>query len=122
AVFARNPDAVAVVESALVFEVERDARARGESEGVLADWRLRFDRVIVVTAPTELTIARYVAKIVAAGGDAVAARADALLRLDKQIPDAEKAARADYVLDNSGDLDRLRRQTDAVWQRLRHYS
>jgi len=122
AVFARNPDAVAVVESALVFEVERDARARGESEGVLADWRRRFDKIIVVTAPAELKIARYVAKIVASGGAATTARIDALLRLDKQISDAEKAAGADYVLDNSGDLDRLRRQTDAVWQRLRHYS
>lgn len=34
-VFARDPAAVAVVESALIFEVERDARARGESETVL---------------------------------------------------------------------------------------
>jgi len=31
-----NPSAVAVVESALIFEVERDARARGESETVLS--------------------------------------------------------------------------------------
>jgi hypothetical protein len=29
-VFKRDPAAVAVVESALIFEVERDARARGE--------------------------------------------------------------------------------------------
>jgi dephospho-CoA kinase len=38
-VFARDPAAVAVVESALIFEVERDARARGEQGHVLADWR-----------------------------------------------------------------------------------
>ena len=31
-VFARDPAAVAVVESALIFEVERDARARGEQK------------------------------------------------------------------------------------------
>ena len=47
------PTAVAVIESALIFEVERDARARGETESVLADWRRRIDRVIVVTAPDE---------------------------------------------------------------------
>ena len=63
AVFARDPAAVAVVESALIFEVERDARARGESEGVLADWRNRFDRILVLTAPDELKIARYVDRL-----------------------------------------------------------
>src|SRR4051794_20423802 len=40
-VFARDPAAVAVVESALIFEVERDARARGERDGILANWRDR---------------------------------------------------------------------------------
>ena len=62
-VFARDPAAVAVVESALIFEVERDARARGESEGTLADWRNRFDRILVLTAPDDVKIARYVARL-----------------------------------------------------------
>ena len=62
-VFARDPAAVAVVESALIFEVERDARARGEQETVLADWRRRIERIVVVTAPDEVKIARYVARI-----------------------------------------------------------
>src|SRR6516164_3688435 len=48
---ARDPSTIAVVESALIFEVERDARVRGETEGVLSDWRNRFDRIIVLTAP-----------------------------------------------------------------------
>ncbi|MGB6688246.1 MAG: dephospho-CoA kinase, partial [Terracidiphilus sp.] len=117
-VFARDPAAVAVVESALVFEVERDARARGETEGVLADWRRRFDRVIVVTAPDELKIARYAAKVSPASEGRPAAEADARARLAMQIPDAEKTACADFVLDNSGDLAHLRRATEAVWWRL----
>jgi dephospho-CoA kinase len=50
-VFARNPAAVAVIESALIFEVERDARLRGVQEGVMADWRRRLDRIVVLTAP-----------------------------------------------------------------------
>ncbi len=66
-VFARDPYAVAVIESALIFEVVRDARARGEKESVLADWRRRIDRVIVVTAPDELKIARYAARVDPAG-------------------------------------------------------
>src|SRR5208282_4876647 len=58
-VAAREPNAIAVVESALIFEVVRDARGRGEQDSALADWRRRIDRIIVVTAPDELKIARY---------------------------------------------------------------
>ena len=53
------PAAVAVLESALIFEVERDALARGEKDSVLADWRRRMDRVVVVTVPDEVKIQRY---------------------------------------------------------------
>ena len=117
--FARDASAVAVVESALIFEVERDARARGEKESVLADWRRRIDRVVVVTAPDELKIARYAARVSLGGADRQAAEADARLRLRHQIPDAEKAGRADFVLDNTGDEAALRAQVEALWVKLK---
>ena len=116
-VCARNPKAIAVVESALIFEVERAARLRGESEGVLAYWRRRFDRVIVVTAPDQVKIARYVARISPSGWDERAAE-DARSRLAKQLSDAVKISRADFVLDNAGDPAELRAQIDAVWRQL----
>jgi dephospho-CoA kinase len=118
-VFSRDPAAVAVVESALIFEVERDARARGEKESVLADWRRRIDRIVVVTAPEELKIARYAARISPTGAGRAAAEADARIRLAHQIPDTEKAARADYVLDNTGDEAAPRAQVEALWERLK---
>jgi dephospho-CoA kinase len=118
-VFRRNPAAVAVVESALIFEVERDARLRGEQESVLADWRRRFDRVVVVTAPEELKIARYAARVSADGPGREAAAADAGVRLKHQIPDAQKVARADYVLENTADQAALRTQVVELWQRLK---
>lgn len=117
-VFARDPAAVAVVESALIFEVVRDARARGLQEGVLTHWRRRIDRIIVVTAPDEVKIARYVARVCPTGAGHEAAEADARLRLAHQIPDAAKAARADYVLENAGDKAALRIQVEELWQSL----
>ena len=116
-VCARNPKAVAVVESALIFEVERAARLRGESEGVLAYWRRRFDRVIVVIAPDDVKIARYVARVSPSGWDEKIA-ADAQSRLSKQLSDAVKVSRADFVLENNGDLAGLRGQVEAVWRQL----
>ncbi len=127
-VFARDPAAVAVLESALIFEVARDAIARGDRNSVLTNWRRRIDRVIVVQAPDELKIARYAARVTpnaansnapvanAVGLDAI--KADARNRLAHQVPDAEKAAQADYVLDNSGDIAALRAQVEALWPRL----
>jgi dephospho-CoA kinase len=123
-VFKRDPAAVTVVESALIFEVERDARHRGDPESVTADWRRRFDRVVVVTAPDEVKIARYAARLSPVGGSPDGARreaaeADARQRLKFQIPDAEKAARADFVLENTGNLESLSAQVVELWQRLR---
>jgi dephospho-CoA kinase len=54
-VFARDPHAVVVIESALVFEAE--------AWGTVPNWRLRFDRVILVTAPDDLKIQRFLARI-----------------------------------------------------------
>ncbi len=117
-IFARDPAAVAVVESALIFEVERDARARGEQESVLADWRRRFDRVVVVTAPDNVKIARYAARVSPEISGRAAAEADARARLARQIPDSEKTARADYLLENTGDKAALLAQVHTLWQRL----
>lgn len=121
-VFAHDPAAVAVIESALIFEVERDARARGENETLLADWKRRIDRVVVITAPDELKIARYAARVSPSPAGRAIAQEDARVRLAHQIPDAEKISRADYVLDNTGDEATLRVQVEALWQQLKSES
>ncbi|MDR3737623.1 MAG: dephospho-CoA kinase [Terracidiphilus sp.] len=116
--FARDPAAVAVIVSALIFEVERDARARGERDNVLADWRRRMDRVVVVTAPEDLRIDRYIARLGIPSASRAAAEADARSRIAHQVPDALKIARADYVLENSGDESALAAQVRTLWSRL----
>lgn len=118
-VFARNPAAVAVIVSALIFEVERDARARGELDSILSDWRRRIDRVVVVTAPDETKVARFVGRLGLSGEERAKAEADARARLAHQVPDTVKAARADYLIENTGDKDMLRARVEEVWRALK---
>jgi dephospho-CoA kinase len=75
--------------------------------------------VVVVTAPDELKVARYAARISQDGAPRETAAADARTRLKHQIPDAEKTARADYVLENTGDLAALHAQVVELWMRLK---
>src|ERR1700679_3039836 len=96
-IFARDPYAVVIVESALIFETSygETKRAEGSSEGVAnstdrARWASRFDRIILVTAPEEVKIARFVARS-GAGAEMTPARraeleAEAQRRLAQQIP------------------------------------
>ncbi len=116
-IFQRNHEAIVVVESALIFEVERDARQRGESEGILSYWRRRFDRIVLVTASDELKIARFVERRSPGKWDEQVA-ADARSRLSQQIGDEQKASRADFVIENNGSVLELRQRVDAVWKQL----
>jgi dephospho-CoA kinase len=120
--FEREPAAVAVVVSALIFEVERDAREGGEATAAYADLRRRIDRIVLVTAPEDQKIARFVARTDPSGVDREKAIKDARSRLAYQMPDSAKIARADYVIENNGDIAALRIQVEALWPRLREES
>jgi dephospho-CoA kinase len=48
-----------------------------------------------------------------------AAEADARSRLAHQVPDDLKAARADFLLENTGDVASLRAQVEDLWRRLK---
>ncbi|MCB9528501.1 MAG: dephospho-CoA kinase [Myxococcales bacterium] len=71
----------------------------------------QFRPLVVVTATPEVQRARLIERD---GLDPAAADA----RLAAQMPVAEKARRADHVIDNSGPLAETEAQVDALWQRL----
>lgn len=112
----REPNAVVLVESALLFET----RHGGSSD---RGWSDRFDRLILVRASEARKIARYVDRIAAGAGiatDRVAQlEAEARRRLDQQGSDESKAELVDYVLTNDGDLHELEWQVDRLWPLLR---
>jgi dephospho-CoA kinase len=130
AIFHKDRRAIVMVESALIFETKytetkysetKDGEAiyAGAQRAEQAHWHSRFDRIILVTAPEEVKIARFVAR--AAAGEAITAErrtkleAEARSRLAQQIPDERKSALCDYVLTNGGPLTELEWQVDQLW-------
>jgi dephospho-CoA kinase len=109
-IFAADPGRVAIVESALIFEVEKWGTAPG--------WAQRFDKLILVTVPDEVKIARFVARMVTRDG----AEADARARIAAQIPDKEKVGRCDYVIDNTGSLETTRAVVEKIYEDLVRFS
>jgi dephospho-CoA kinase len=111
-----EPEAIVVVESALIFEVERDNTAPG--------WTDRFDKLVLVTAPEEIKISRYLARLEATTGQSLApeqrekAIAEARQRMAMQISDDEKAKRCDYVIENKSTLEDLQSQVQVIWSSL----
>lgn len=110
----REPDAVVVLESALIFETRH-----GGAEGL----RRRFDRIILVRASENVKIARFVERASRGGSLTAEERpeleADARRRLAQQLPDDWKAERSDYVIVNDGTREHLIAQVDALWPVLR---
>ena len=116
AIFAKDPDAVAIVESALIFEADRQGSAPG--------WSRRFDKIILVTAPVEMRLARYVDRLARLPGAPPRQQleADARSRVAAQIPDEEKIPLADFVIHNDGSSEELRAQTEHIFAQLAHAS
>ena len=83
---------------ALLFEIPLLFETRGENG---------FDKVIVVSAPAEIQNARVLQR--------PGMTADKLAQLlARQMPDAEKRERADFVIDTGGSIAQTREQVGAI--------
>ncbi len=113
----RDPGAVVVVESALIFETRH-----GGNEAGKGGWRGRFDRLVLVVAPDELKIERFARRAAAERSlspvEAEELRAEARRRLGQQMRDEEKAPICDYVLRNEGSVADLQVEVDELWRVL----
>lgn len=75
-------------------------------------WHTDFDMCVAVIAPTETVIKRVVER------DGIAAEQVQQI-LAVQLDMAEKARLADWVIDNSGSIDKVAEQVDALAQHLK---
>ena len=100
AVGLENPQAVAIVEAALILE---------------AGAASHFDRLIVVTCDPEQRAARFAARQKI---DLESARKEVARRMAAQLPDSEKVKAAHYTIDNSGTLEATRQQVEQLWGKL----
>lgn len=113
-----QPEAVAIYETALLFEASRAAGTW--------DWQRRFDRRILVIAPEAIRIARYVERMggpaadqaTRAGLDQAALEQEARRRMAAQMTDEEKMRLSDTVIRNDGSMEEVTRQTEAVYREL----
>jgi dephospho-CoA kinase len=97
----KDPKAITIVEAALLVE---------------AGARSHFDKLIMVTCGFEQKVERFGSRLKMAQETA---RAEVGRRMAAQLPDEEKAAAADFVIDNSGSPDKAESQVEKIWQELR---
>ena len=121
-----KPEALKKLESIihpLVHEEEAAFLARARADGAdiaLIDIPLLFetggqsrvDKVAVVSAPADIQRERVLSR-----AGMTEAKFEAILA--RQMPDAEKRARADFVIDSSGDFEQTRAQIKAIIAELR---
>ena len=95
----------------------RVTRAEGKKAAVLdvpllfeAGWDVLADEVWVVALPAEEQLARLLAR------DKTMSEGEARARISAQMPLAEKCARADIVIDNSGTVEETRECIEQLWR------
>lgn len=121
-----DPSAIAQLEAIvhpLVRQAEQEFLAQARAEGaeiVLLDIPLLFevkgehraDRIVVVSAPADVQRERVLAR------DGMTVEKFETI-LAKQVPDAEKRARADYIIESDRGLDDARAQVRRLVESLR---
>jgi dephospho-CoA kinase len=98
----REPDAIVILEAALVLE---------------AGLRKRFDRIIVVTCKQQQRVERWAQRF---NLDPETAKAEVTRRMMAQAPDEAKIQAADHVIDNSGSVEDTRKQVESVFAELKN--
>jgi dephospho-CoA kinase len=113
-------DLNAIVHPAVGLEIARRMEAEAGTDHVVVldvpllveSGRSDLAALVVVDVDPEVAVRRLVEQRGMREDDARA-------RMARQVSREERLSRADHVLDNSGSIDELRAQVDALWEKLR---
>jgi dephospho-CoA kinase len=100
-IFQKDPKAIAIVEAALMLES--------------GSWK-HFDRMIAITCTFEQKVERFARRHEMPLDDA---RAEVERRMAAQASDEQKVRIAQFVIDNSGPLEKTREQVSRIWPELK---
>jgi dephospho-CoA kinase len=107
AIARKQPHAIIVIESALIFSTKHTPQG---------SWRSRFDCIVLVTAPDEIKIDRFIQRS-AAGVNEAHLRDDARRRLEAQRSRVPHDIPC-YTIENDGSLADLEADIEALWAQL----
>jgi dephospho-CoA kinase len=102
-----QPHAIIVIESALIFSTKHTPQG---------SWRSRFDCIIVVTAPDDMKIDRFIQRTAPGSSDAHL-RDDARRRLEAQRATIPKDIPC-YAIENDRSMTDLQQNVEVLWSQL----
>jgi dephospho-CoA kinase len=107
-----HPDVRAEIATRIAAEADTDHVVVVDTPLFEVTSDVEFAAVLVVDVPPDVAVERLI-------GQRGLTEADARARIAKQIGREERIAKADRVIDNSGDLTALDAQIDELWNWLR---
>jgi dephospho-CoA kinase len=113
-IFRDDPNAIVMVESALIFEADRAGTAPG--------LRSRFDKLVLVTAPEEVRLRRFIERFAEGRSLSTEERSaleeDGRRRIAMQMRDEEKIPFCDYTIENDGAVDLMENRVAEILRDL----
>ena len=103
-----QPHAIIVVESALIFSTKHAPQG---------SWRSRFDCIVLVTAPDDAKIERFIQRTASSSANQAALRQDALRRLEAQRTAIPRDVPL-FTIENAGSIADLEARVNTLWEQL----